>query len=140
MVRYELEKQLIDGTLAVRDLPQAWNAMTKAYLGVDVPDDAHGCLQDTHWACGLFGYFPSYALGSAYSAQMLAVMEKELGSLDKLIDAGELGRATAWLREHIHTHGCLYAPGELFKRCCGEFDAAYYVGYLTKKYAEIYKL
>ena len=140
MVRYELEKQLIAGTLAVRDLPQAWNAMTKAYLGVDVPDDAHGCLQDTHWACGLFGYFPSYALGSAYAAQMLAVMEKELGSLDKLIDDGELGRVTEWLRAHIHTYGCLYTPGELFERCCGEFDAAYYVGYLTKKYTEIYKL
>ena len=140
MVRYELEKQLIAGTLAVRDLPQAWNAMMKAYLGVDVPDDAQGCLQDTHWAGGLFGYFPSYALGSAYAAQMLAVMEKELGSLDTLIDDGELGRVTEWLRTHIHTYGCLYKPGELFERCCGKFDAKYYVDYLAKKYAAVYGL
>ena len=140
MVRYELEKQLIAGTLAVRDLPQAWNAMTKEYLGVDVPDDAQGCLQDTHWAGGLFGYFPSYALGSAYAAQMLAVMEKEIGSLDQLIENGGLDRVTEWLRAHIHTYGCLYTPGELFERCCGKFDAAYYVDYLKNKYTAIYGL
>lgn len=140
MVRYELEKQLIAGTLAVRDLPEAWNAMTKAYLGVDVPDDAHGCLQDTHWAGGLFGYFPSYALGSAYAAQMLSVMEKEIGDVYALVADGELNRVTEWLRTHIHTYGCLYKPGELFERCCGKFDAAYYVDYLTKKYTAIYGL
>lgn len=140
MVRYELEKQLIDGTLAVRDLPAAWNAMAKEYLGVDVPDDARGCLQDTHWASGLFGYFPSYALGSAYAAQMLAVMEKEIGQVEKLVAGGELSKVTEWLRTHIHTYGCLYKPGELFERCCGRFDAKYYVDYLKNKYTEIYGL
>lgn len=140
MVRYELEKQLIDGTLAVRDLPQAWNAMMKEYLGVEVPDDARGCLQDTHWSGGMIGYFPSYALGSAYAAQMLAVMEREIGDVDALVAAGELNKVTMWLREHIHTYGCLYKPGELFERCCGEFDASFYVDYLTRKYTKIYDL
>lgn len=140
MIRYELEKQLIAGTLSVRALPAAWNAMTKEYLGVDVPDDARGCLQDTHWASGLFGYFPSYALGSAYAAQMLAVMEKEIGQVEKLVAGGELSKVTEWLRTHIHTYGCLYNPGELFERCCGKFDAKYYVDYLTNKYTAIYGL
>jgi len=105
-----------------------------------VPDDARGCLQDTHWASGLFGYFPSYALGSAYAAQMLAVMEKEIGQVEKLVAGGELSKVTEWLRTHIHTYGCLYKPGELFERCCGRFDAKYYVDYLTNKYTEIYGL
>ena len=78
MVRYEIEKQLIGGTLAVKDVPETWNRLYKEYLGVDVPDDKHGCLQDSHWSGGSFGYFPSYALGSAYGAQMLRNMEKEI--------------------------------------------------------------
>ncbi|MBP3657495.1 MAG: carboxypeptidase M32 [Clostridia bacterium] len=140
MVRYELEKQLIGGTLQVKDLPAAWNAMMKEYLGVDVPDDARGCLQDTHWSGGMIGYFPSYALGSAYAAQMYAVMEKEIGCIDELVERGELGRVTQWLKEHIHTHGCLYRPGELFERSCGRFDAAYYTDYLKAKFTKLYGL
>ncbi len=140
MVRYELEKQLIDGTLAVRDLPQAWNAMVRKYLGIDVPDDTRGCLQDTHWAGGMIGYFPSYALGSAYAAQMKAVMEKEIGPVDTLVANGEIGRVTAWLGEHIHRYGCLYTPGELFERSCGKFDAKYYTDYLTEKFSALYNL
>ncbi len=140
MVRYELEKQLIGGTLKVRDLPKAWNAMVKEYLGIDVPDDARGCLQDTHWAGGLIGYFPSYALGSAYASQMKAVMEKEIGSVDALVEAGEIGKVTAWLGEHVHKYGCLYTPGELFERSCGKFDAKYYTDYLTEKFSALYNL
>ena len=140
MVRYELEKQLIDGRLQVADLPAAWNGMMKEYLGVDVPDDAHGCLQDVHWSGGMFGYFPSYALGSAYAAQMLAVISREVGDVDALIDAGELAKVTAWLKENIHRHGCLYKPGELFERCCGAFDAGFYTDYLTQKFSALYGL
>ena len=140
MVRYEIEKQLIAGTLAVKDLPQAWNAMVKEYLGIDVPDDARGCLQDTHWAGGLFGYFPSYALGSAYASQMKAVMEKEIGSVDALVEKGEIAKVTAWLGEHIHWYGCLYTPGELFERSCGKFNAKYYTDYLTEKFSKLYNL
>jgi len=140
MVRYELEKQLIDGTLAVKDLPQAWNAMIKEYLGIDVPDDTRGCLQDTHWSGGMFGYFPSYALGSAYASQMKIVMEKEIGAVDALISQGEIAKITAWLGEHIHQYGCLYTPGELFERSCGKFDAKYYTDYLTDKFSALYGL
>jgi len=140
MVRYELEKQLIGGSLEVRDLPQAWNAMVKEYLGIDVPDDARGCLQDTHWAGGMFGYFPSYALGSAYASQMKVVMEKEIGSVDELVRNGDIKKITAWLGEHIHQYGCLYTPTELFERCCGKFDAKYYTDYLTEKFSALYDL
>ena len=140
MVRYELEKKLIDGTLAVVDVPAAWNALYKEYLGVDVPDDTSGCLQDSHWSGGSIGYFPSYALGSAYGPQMLAVMEKELGSIENLIRAGELLKVTAWLREHIHRHAGFYKPGILFESVCGPFDPAYYTEYLTKKFTSIYNI
>ena len=140
MVRYELEKKLLAGELEVKDIPQAWNAMVKEYLGIDVPDDARGCLQDTHWAGGLIGYFPSYALGSAYAAQMKVVMEKEIGSIDALVEKGEIAKVTAWLGKHVHKAGCLYTPGELFERSCGKFDAKYYTDYLTEKFSKLYNL
>jgi len=140
MVRYELEKQLIGGTLKVKDIPAAWNRLYKEYLGVDVPDDASGCLQDTHWAGGMFGYFPSYALGSAYGAQMLSVMEKQLGNIWDDVKKGDLSRVTGWLKENIHQHASMYRPGELFEKVCGKFDAQYYVDYLTAKYTALYNL
>ena len=140
MIRYELEKQLIAGTLAVEDVPAAWNRLYKEYLGVDVPDDASGCLQDTHWSGGMIGYFPSYALGSAYGAQMLAKMQEELGDLFADVAAGDLSGVTGWLREKIHCHASFKKPGALFKEVCGEFDAACYTDYLTKKFSELYGL
>ena len=140
MVRYELEKQLIAGSLKVSDLPLAWNKLYKSYLGVDVPDDTRGCLQDSHWAGGSIGYFPSYALGSAYGPQLLNCMEKELGSVDALVEAGELSRVTAWLKEHIHRHAGFYKPGQLFENVCAKFEAGYYTDYLTKKYSGIYNI
>ncbi len=140
MVRYELEKQLISGSLQVKDLPQAWNRMYAEYLGVEVPDDSRGCLQDSHWAGGSIGYFPSYALGSAYGAQMKAFMEQDIGSVEALVAKGELHKVTEWLAQHIHRYGQLYQPGELFERTCGKFDAKYYTDYLTEKYTELYAL
>ena len=140
MVRYEIEKQLIDGTLAVMDVPARWNELYKEYLGVDVPNDREGCLQDSHWAGGSIGYFPSYALGSAYGPQLLGVMEQELGSMEDLIADGKLAHVTAWLREKIHRFGCLYKPGQLFAQVCGSFDAKYYTDYLTRKYTKLYGL
>ncbi len=140
MIRYELEKRLIDGTLQVKDLPQAWNDMYREYLGVEVPDDSHGCLQDTHWAGGMIGYFPSYALGSAYGTQMKVFMEKDIGSVAELVSAGQLSKVTDWLVEHIHRYGQLYKPSELFEKCCGKFDAKYYTDYLTEKYTKLYNL
>jgi carboxypeptidase Taq len=140
MVRYELEKRLIGGTLSVADLPGEWNKLYKEYLGVDVPNDTMGCLQDTHWSGGSFGYFPSYALGSAYGAQMLHAMKNDLGDIETKIAAGDLSDVKAWLGEHIHKHACLYAPGELLEKTCGKFDAQYYIDYLTEKFTKLYNL
>ena len=140
MVRYEIEKQLIAGTLAVRDVPQEWKRLYKEYLGVDVPSDKEGCLQDSHWSGGSIGYFPSYALGSAYGAQMLCTMEKDLGDVFRKVSQGDLSQITQWLREHIHRYASFRKPGELFRSVCGEFDAKYYTDYLTEKYTELYHL
>lgn len=140
MVRYELEKRLIAGTLAVKDVPAEWNRLYREYLGIEVPDDAHGCLQDTHWAGGSIGYFPSYALGSAYGPQMLAVMEQELGEVYGQVAEGDISKIKEWLREHFHRHACLYPPKQLFEMTCGSFDAKFYTEYLAKKFSSLYHL
>ncbi len=141
MVRYELEKQLIEGTLTVADLPEAWNALYKELLGVDVPDDRHGVLQDSHWAGGSIGYFPSYALGNAYGAQMLHVMEQELPDMWKGVGEGDLSAVSGWLAENVHLFGCLRTPAETVEFACrGSFDPEYYLAYLDGKYRDIYGL
>ena len=140
MIRYELEKQLIGGTLEIKDVPAAWNKLYKEYLGVDVPSDSEGCLQDTHWSGGMIGYFPSYALGSAYGAQMIVKMEEELGDVYADVAKGDLSKVTAWLKEKIHRHASFKKPGALFEEVCGKFDASYYTDYLTKKFTELYDL
>ena len=139
MIRYEIEKQLIGGTLAVKDVPGVWNSLYKEYLGVDVPDDKHGCLQDSHWSDGSFGYFPSYALGSAYGAQMLANMEKDIDVWGP-VGRGDLSQVTGWLREKIHKYGSILTPAQVLERACGQFDPTYYTDYLTKKYSALYGL
>ncbi len=139
MIRYEIEKQLIGGTLEVKDVPGVWNSMYKEYLGVDVPDDKHGCLQDSHWSGGSFGYFPSYALGSAYGAQMLANMEKDIDVWGP-VGRGDLSQVTGWLREKIHKYGSILTPDQVIANACGEFDPTYYTDYLTKKYSALYGL
>ena len=140
MVRYELEKQVMSGDLAVKDLPAAWNALYKEYLGVDVPDDTHGVLQDSHWSGGGIGYFPSYALGSAYGAQLLAKMRESV-DVDACLAAGDFAPINAWNREHIWRHGCQKKPGQLLADALGcDFDPTYYTDYLEKKYTELYGL
>ena len=139
LIRYEIEKQLIDGTLEVKDVPSVWNKLYKDYLGVDVPDDKHGCLQDSHWSGGAFGYFPSYALGSAYGAQMLQNMEKEM-DVWGAVAQGDLSGISNWLREKIHQYGHLLEPAEIIKNACGTFDPTVYTDYLTRKYSELYGL
>ncbi len=140
MVRYELEKQMCAGEITAKDLPAAWNAKYKEYLGIDVPDDTRGVLQDTHWGGGMIGYFPSYALGSAYSAQIVAKMRESL-DIDAEIASGSLQNINKWLGEHIYQYGCLYDPAVLLEKCVGApFDPNYYVDYLTEKYKAIYDL
>ena len=140
MIRYEIEKQLIAGTLPVADVPAEWNRLYREYLGIDVPNDRMGCLQDSHWSGGSIGYFPSYALGSAYGAQMLYVMTQELGDIYADVERGDLTRITGWLKTNIHTHASFRKPGELFEEVCGKFDVRYYIDYLTRKYTELYGL
>ena len=140
MIRYELEKQLIGGTLEVKDVPAAWNKLYKEYLGIDVPNDAMGCLQDTHWAGGMIGYFPSYALGSAYGAQMIAKMQEEIGDVYEDVAKGNLSKVTAWLKEKIHRHASFKKPGALFEEVCGKFDAKFFTDYLTEKFSALYDL
>ena len=139
MVRYEIEKQLIGGTLEAKDVPAEWAKLYKEYLGIDVPTDREGCLQDSHWSGGSFGYFPSYALGNAYGAQMLHNMEQ---TVDVAGDSakGDLSHIAGWLREKIHQYGGLMVPADVVKNACGEFDPHYYTDYLTRKYTELYQL
>lgn len=140
MVRYELEKALMDGSLSTKELPAAWNRLYKEYLGIDVPNDREGVLQDSHWSGGTIGYFPSYSLGSAYGAQILYHMKKEL-DIDKLVSEGKIDVITAWLTEKIYKYGKLLTPAELIRNCCGEdFNPDYYINYLTDKYSKIYGL
>lgn len=140
MVRYELEKKMMSGQLKAKDLPREWNKLYKEYLGVEVTSDKEGVLQDSHWSSGLIGYFPSYALGSAYGAQMLDKM-KETIDVDECIAKGEICKINSWLRENIWRHGRMYTPNILFEKAAGKtFDASYYVEYLKKKYNDIYEI
>ncbi|MCR5566078.1 MAG: carboxypeptidase M32 [Clostridiales bacterium] len=140
MVRYELEKAMISGDLKVADIPGEWNRLYKEVLGVDVPDDRRGCLQDSHWSFGGMGYFPSYALGSAYGVQMLRRMEKETdvwGAVEK----GDLSLVTAWLTENVHQYGSLKKPHDLLSAAMGgPLDAAVYTDYLKNKFSSLYGL
>ena len=140
MVRYEIEKQLIGGTLEVKDVPAEWKRLYKEYLGVDVPNDREGCLQDSHWSGGSIGYFPSYALGSAYGVQMLHKMEADLGDIWGDVARGDLSKVTAWLKDKIHRHASFKKPTALFEEVCGKFDAKFYTDYLTEKYTRLYNL
>ena len=140
MIRYELEKRIMHDELEVKDLPAEWNRMYKEYLGIDVPDDKQGVLQDSHWASGLFGYFPSYALGNAYGAQFLAKMHETV-DVDACIESGDFGPVNDWNREHIWQHGGRFKPSELLDKVYeAEFDPGYYIDYLEKKYTELYGL
>ena len=140
LVRYEIEKGLFDGSIQAEELPQVWNAKYKEYLGIDVPDDRRGVLQDSHWSGGNVGYFPSYALGSAYGAQMLAKM-RETVDVEAAIRSGDLRPITGWLEEHIWKYGKLYDPMELLEKALGEpFDPKYFTDYLEEKFSGIYGL
>ncbi|MBQ6172409.1 MAG: carboxypeptidase M32 [Clostridia bacterium] len=140
MVRYDLEKRLMHGQLKVKDLPGEWNRLYKEYLGIDVPNDRDGVLQDSHWSGGLIGYFPSYALGSAYGAQFLHKMNEET-DVEKCMYSGNFKPINEWNRNHIWKYGRILKPEELLEKALGEpFDPTVYTDYLEKKYTEIYNL
>jgi carboxypeptidase Taq len=135
ILRFELEQELINRRLAVRDVPEAWNAKMKEYLGVDVPDDAHGVLQDMHWAVGMIGYFPTYLLGSVMAVQLWQQILEDVPDLEEQIEQGEFAALREWLEEHVHRHGRRYPPQELLRRAVGStIDAGPYLAYLREKY------
>lgn len=140
MVRYEIEKAIFNNELTIDELPAKWNALYKEYLGIDVPTDSEGILQDIHWAGGSFGYFPTYALGSAYAAQLLYAMKKDI-DFESAIKEDNLSKVNAWLKEKVHKFGGSLTPKELLLNATGEeFNAKYYVKYLKEKYTKIYNL
>ncbi|MCQ2427976.1 MAG: carboxypeptidase M32 [Clostridia bacterium] len=140
MVRYELEKRLMSGELKVKDLPGEWNRLYREYLGVEPSCDREGVLQDSHWSGGSIGYFPSYALGSAYGAQFLAKM-KETIDVEACVARGDFAPINEWNREHIWKYGSLLKPGKLTKQVFGgDFDPSLYVKYLEEKVRDVYGL
>ncbi|MBQ6807967.1 MAG: carboxypeptidase M32 [Firmicutes bacterium] len=140
LIRYELEKSLFAGDLQVGELPQAWDDLYEKYLGLRPDRLSTGVLQDTHWASGLFGYFPGYALGSAYAAQFFHSMQKEL-DIPGDLRSGNLEPLCQWLREKVWRLGALLQPREILQAATGEgFDPSYYICYLQEKYKEIYRI
>lgn len=119
MLRYDLERALLSGDLGVADLPAAWNDRMKADLGLDVPDDRHGCLQDIHWSMGAMGYFPTYTLGNLYAAQFWTRVTADLPALDDHVRAGDFSPLLGWLREHVFAHGRRFTAPELCERITG---------------------
>ncbi len=141
IIRYELEKALLNDTLSVEDLPDAWNEKYKKYLGISPKNYAEGVMQDTHWASGAIGYFPSYALGNLYSAQFFSKLKQDIPDVMKRVAKGEFGLVKGWLGDNIHRHGSVYLPEELIVRVTGEkLQARYFVEYLNEKYSKIYGL
>ena len=141
MVRFELELALLEGSLKVSDLPEAWNAKYQEYLGVVPPNDAQGCLQDIHWSLGMFGYFPTYTLGNLMSVQLFEAAKKVLPTLETDIEQGNFSGLLGWLRENVHEHGARYEPAELLRRATGsDLAAGPYVAYLNKKFRALYGL
>jgi carboxypeptidase Taq len=141
LIRFELEQALIGGDLAVDDLPGAWNARYRQDLGIDPPDDAHGCLQDIHWAAGLVGYFPTYTLGNLYAAQLYARADADLGGLEPAFARGDFAGLLDWLRDKIHREGQRYRAADLIRRATGVgLDHRPLVGALRAKYGPIYAI
>ncbi len=139
IIRYEIEKLLLDGSLEVADIPAVWNKKYLDYLGVKVPNDAMGCLQDIHWSHGSFGYFPTYTIGSLYAAQFFHFAKKEIVGLDAMIENGELKPLLEWLRKKIHQHGRLKSAKEISENICDEpLNVKYFVDYAKEKFGNLY--
>lgn len=140
MIRYEIEKMILEDKVSVEDLPRIWNQKYEEYLGITPENDTVGIFQDTHWAGGMIGYFPSYALGSAIAAQLFHYMQQTM-PLKQYLQEGNMAPIREFLKEHIHKYGASKTTQELLKETTGEtFNPEYYIEYLTKKYTELYEL
>ncbi|ADN02542.1 carboxypeptidase M32 [Spirochaeta thermophila] len=141
LLRFRLELALVEGRLAVKDLPEAWREESRRLLGIVPERDAEGVLQDIHWSFGGIGYFPTYTLGNLYSAQFARAMERDLGDLSSLIAEARFDAILGWLREKIHRHGRTYPAHELCLRATGEtLNPDYFLSYLRGKYSDVYGL
>jgi carboxypeptidase Taq len=141
ILRFELEREMLSGHVDLADLPALWNDRMREYLGVDVPDDAQGVLQDIHWSGATFGYFPTYALGSVMSVQIWEAAKGAIADLEEQIEAGEFGELREWLRENLHEHGRKFTPKEALARVAGgPIDPEPYLRYLKAKLGDVYGL
>jgi carboxypeptidase Taq len=139
IIRFNLEQNLFADKITVGELPQIWNQSYKEYLGVSIKNDSEGVMQDTHWASGLYGYFPSYALGNIYSGQILARMEKDLPDWRKQLSKGNFHSIKQWLAKNVHSYGDLYDPADLIKKIVGEeINVKPYLNYLYEKCSKLY--
>ncbi len=140
IIRFELEDAMINDRLEVDDLPAAWNEKYKQYLGIEPPSDADGVLQDVHWSSGMIGYFPTYMLGTLYSAQFFAKALEDMPNLKENMTDGDIRPLVNWLREKIHKLGAIYKPEELMERVTGSKpDPKYFIDYITAKFSDLYK-
>ncbi len=141
LIRFEVEKALMEKSIEVKDVPSVWNQKYKEYLGLDVPDDKNGVLQDIHWSYANFGYFPTYSLGSFYAAQFFSKAKKDIPSLEKNIENGNTKPLLDWLRKNIHQHGKRFSAAELCKRVTGEkLNFGFFKEYSKEKYSLLYHL
>ena len=139
IVRFQIEKDLFADKISINELPETWNQKYKEHLGVNVENDAKGVMQDTHWASGSYGYFPTYALGNIYSGQLLAALAKDTQDWRSQLAQGNLENIRVWLTKKVHSQGNLYDPADLIKRITGkELDAEPYLEYLQEKYSRLY--
>jgi carboxypeptidase Taq len=139
IIRFELERDLFDDKITVKELPEAWNQKYADYLDVKIENDSEGVMQDTHWASGLYGYFPSYALGNIYSGQITASISKDLPKWRKDLAEGKIEEVNNWLKTNVHSKSDLYDPEELIKLATGTtLNSQPYMQYLNKKYGELY--
>jgi carboxypeptidase Taq len=139
MLRYELERKILDGTLPIAELPEAWHAMVDQRLGLRATNDTEGCLQDIHWAVGHFGYFPSYALGAVIAGQLNEALRAARPSLDEELSTGQFSGVLDWLRDNVHGLGARLPVKDLIKEATGKpLTAAPYLRYLESKYLEAY--
>jgi carboxypeptidase Taq len=141
VLRFELEQELIHGRLDLRDLPDVWNERMLEYLGVEVPDDANGVLQDIHWSSGVIGYFPTYLLGSVMSVQIWSAAKRAIPDLDDQIERGEFSGLGSWLREHLHRHGRKFTPAKTLELVAGgPLDPEPYLAHLETRVADVHRL
>ena len=138
MIRYEIEKMLIGDEISVDDIPTIWNQKYYDYMGIKVPDDKQGCLQDIHWSHGSFGYFPTYSIGSFYAAQFFHYAQQQISGLDEMMMNGEFEPLLQWLRKNVHQYGRLKSAKEICENICGKpLDVKYFINYAKQKFETI---